>query len=150
MGTRTYFSTEGNAAVPWGRVVDGGYYDNSGIATLADVANAFVKAAKDFVSRDERYKHLRFQVFVILISNDPELSLATAPPPERPFAAPEYSQLTCLAQNPSDARKANECIEAGSSSLKMSEILSPIEAFMATRPAHAFAEKQSLFAKFRI
>jgi hypothetical protein len=49
----------------WGHLVDGGYFENSGAATLLDVASALDKAARELGLAP------RIVPFVLLIANDP-------------------------------------------------------------------------------
>jgi predicted acylesterase/phospholipase RssA/uncharacterized membrane protein SirB2 len=61
--------------LPWGRLVDGGYYDNSGAATLRDVLTATKRAVDDWHVEDKSAIDPEYLVLVIL--NNPDLSGAT-------------------------------------------------------------------------
>ena len=53
----------------WGRVVDGGYHENSGAQTAAGVLRAFRRAAWRFQRAHPQLA--RIEPYVILVSNDP-------------------------------------------------------------------------------
>lgn len=72
---RSPHAPEAGALVPWGNVVDGGYLDNSGAGTAADLLRA-LKFYEPQVMRllamtDDRFKGASLDFYVLLISNDP-------------------------------------------------------------------------------
>jgi hypothetical protein len=64
-----------DARVPWGNVVDGGYLDNSGAGTAADLLRALKfyepQVMRALALTDERFKGASLDFYVLLISNDP-------------------------------------------------------------------------------
>jgi hypothetical protein len=51
----------------WGRLVDGGYHENSGAQTAVDLLRALRRAARDF----EKTHAIRIEPHVVIITNDP-------------------------------------------------------------------------------
>ena len=99
-----------NGAI-WGRVVDGGYHENSGAQTAAGVLRAFRRAAWRFQRAHPELP--RIEPHVILISNDPSSGrLCDAPrEPEPEHVAPELlapleALLNTRAARGADARRA--------------------------------------------
>ena len=98
-----------NGAI-WGRVVDGGYHENSGAQTAAGVLRAFRRAAWRFQRAHPELP--RIEPYVILISNDPSSGrLCDAPREPEPahFAhellAPIDALVNTRAARGADARR---------------------------------------------
>jgi hypothetical protein len=95
----------------WGRVVDGGYHENSGAQTAAGVLRAFRRAAWRFQRAHPELPRIEPQV--ILISNDPASGRLCEPPREpvpEHFAhelfAPIEAVINTRTARGADARRA--------------------------------------------
>jgi hypothetical protein len=120
----------------WGRLVDGGYYDNSGTATLSDLLDALAKR----VVNAPHHAGLSIvpEFIVIVISSDVD-----TPPPgddgrafavhRNPFTAPDHMM-----------RVYQHVGNVPERSLGLSELNSPVEALLEAREAHADAELHHL------
>ena len=114
-------ATDGSCAVEvklWDRLVDGGYFENSGVATLTDVMRALATRAKT-PGKD--------QMFVIVIDNSNESELVC-----RKGRAPE--------------RDGNDSLQAGVAPL--SGVTAPIEALLHVREARGQLEVRRLRMDF--
>ncbi|MGH8629188.1 MAG: hypothetical protein ACREU7_00280, partial [Burkholderiales bacterium] len=104
----------------WDRVVDGGYFENSGLATLMDVVH-FLMPSNPAAADDEirKSRQLRSRVYIIVIDNSSEPELACPPSGwQRPVRT--------------DVRTAELSRTAG--------LAAPIEALLNVREAHARLE----------
>jgi hypothetical protein len=95
----------------WGRVVDGGYHENSGAQTAAGVLRAFRRAAWRFQRAHPELP--RVEPYVILIANDPSSGrLCDAPREPAPehvapeLLAPLEALLNTRSARGADARRA--------------------------------------------
>jgi hypothetical protein len=86
-----YISPEGKAGPPGGslRFVDGGYFDNSGAATLLEVVRALRKAASELGVNE------RVQIVTLVIRNEP---MPTAGCPQEPESGGFSTPLAILDQ----------------------------------------------------
>lgn len=143
--------------VMWGRLVDGGYYENSGAATLFDVARAFTEVVNDLhtgIPADEWHgalqlgSYIRPQITVVLISNDPrplQYSTGTNEAPRPPLRPAEPPEEVTLRYVPRFARnRVFGETDIWNRSAWLSELLSPPEALWDTRDARATGEKVTL------
>lgn len=122
----------------WGRLVDGGYYDNSGTATLSDLLDALVRHA---ANRPLAERGIVPEFVVLVISSDVD-----APPEGRddrafaarplPFMPPAHMMRVYRSLGTVPER-----------SLELSELNSPIEALLSARGAHADAETHHLMQR---
>ncbi len=124
-----------SAGAPWGRLVDGGYYDNSGTATLSDLLDALVR----HVAREPvRNASVTPEFIVLVISND--VDAAPAGPGDRVFSERRLPRMP-----PSHMMHVYEHLgDVPQRSLELSELDSPIETLLAAREAHADAEIRHL------
>lgn len=145
--------------VMWGRLVDGGYFENSGSATLSDV----VKAFQDVVS----YMHIgpdpneashsdlwlgayiKPEIVILIISNDPQplqyvssTTVQPPSPPERPAEPPKEVLRAYMSRIARDRVFSDTNIWTTSPAL--SEVLSPLYALLNSRVARATTEKSTL------
>jgi hypothetical protein len=95
----------------WGRVVDGGYHENSGAQTAAGVLRAFRRAAWRFQRAHPELP--RIEPYVILISNDPASGRLCEPAREpvlehfaQELLAPLEAVLNTRVARGADARRA--------------------------------------------
>jgi hypothetical protein len=75
----------------WGRVVDGGYHENSGAQTAAGILRALRRAAREFEAAQPAGR-TRIQPQVIIITND-AASARLCAPPEQIAASRWYAEL---------------------------------------------------------
>lgn len=75
----------------WGRVVDGGYHENSGAQTAAGLLRALRRAAREF-EKGQPKGPTRIQPHVVIITNDAG-SARLCDPPEEIAAARWYAEL---------------------------------------------------------
>jgi hypothetical protein len=128
----------GGIRTPWGRLVDGGYYDNSGTATLSDLLDALVRHV---ATRPAAERGIVPEFVVLVISNDvdepaggnDERAFASR---RLPFSPPEHMM-----------RVYRSVGEEPQHSLQLSELNSPIEALLSARGAHAEAEMHHLMER---
>ena len=130
----------------WGRLIDGGYYENSGIATIDDVTDAFLNAV-DYL-RVETPTWVRPEIIVVVISNDPapqqysSHSAEPSRPSERPIEPPREVLINYQLRN--QLSELLSQTDAWSSSIELSEVLSPVEGLLATRNGRAASERRTL------
>ena len=115
------------ATLPGGRLVDGGYFENTGVTTLADVVGSVKYALRNSNRRDDA------RIYVLLILNNPQ-------PPE---AYKQGANIPSLPDRPRDPPYA-----AGSAAEQKttpwSDYLSPIEGLFATQGARSFSDRYRL------
>lgn len=75
----------------WGRVVDGGYHENSGAQTAASLLRALRRAAREFEAAQPAGR-TRIQPHVVIITNDPG-STRLCDPPEEIAPSRWYAEL---------------------------------------------------------
>jgi hypothetical protein len=113
--------------VLWDRLVDGGYFENSGVATLIDIVRA---VEREGVPGQARGPGRKDRLFFIVI-NDSSVSELACPP----------ARLGSVTDSDS-----NESARAGAPSL--SGLTSPIEALLHTRDARGQLEVRRLRTEF--
>ncbi len=138
---------KGPAPTPlvWGRLIDGGYYENSGTATLNDVVGAFVNAF-EFL-RTEMSTDLRPEIIVVVISNDPaplQFSTHTAAPSEPSLRPIEPPREVILNYRSDELTHFLDKSGVWSKSVFLSELLSPVDGMLATRDGRAASERRML------
>jgi hypothetical protein len=128
----------------WDRVVDGGYFENSGLATLTDVIA--------LLGADEPASNRKFKnpVFVIIIDNSSNGELACDSPPPvfdlRHPVAPAPRQN--LRRRPQASAKQDEVEQRAETLPPMAGVTAPVEAFLSVREARGRLEVRRLRADF--
>lgn len=136
--------------VVWGRLVDGGYFEVSGAATVNDLMNAFAAEVDDMHRGAELPAYIQPELIVVVISNDPQpKQFATGtyeapPPPVRPLEPPPEMLWRWYGGSGAEADRALRETSIWATAPPGSEFLSPITAFFATRDARATREKRAL------
>jgi len=119
----------------WGRIVDGGYYDNSGAATLSDLLDALVRHV---AARPAGKDSIVPEFIVLVISSDVDAPAEGAG--GRAFASRPQPRMP-----PAHMMRVYQHFEGiQQESLELSELDSPIETLLAAREAHAAAELRHL------
>ena len=125
----------------WDLLVDGGYFENSGVATLSDVIRAFAVARERAAAEGKKAAAPRKdQMFVIVIDNSNESQLACR---ERRKTAGEASAATAPSLLGGDG---NEEVPPGVP--PMSGLTAPIEALLHVREARGQLEVRRLSIDF--
>ena len=119
-------SCPGERLMLWDRVVDGGYFENSGVATLSDVMRALTTVREPPKEAGPR----KSQMYVIVIDNSNESELA-CPPRAKPDADSEAMDEPPAARVPA-----------------LSGVTAPIEALLHVREARGRLEVRRLRADF--
>ena len=139
-------------AVIWGRLVDGGYFENSGAATALDVVQAIERSVKRMKSTGELPKSMDVDILVLVVSNDPEprrtWSVPSASdstyvqlPPKRPMEPPPNQITKYLKEDPNVVLSKTRI---WARQVWLSEMLSPLQALLSTRVARGEAEKTTV------
>jgi predicted acylesterase/phospholipase RssA len=123
------------SAVPWGRLVDGGYYDNSGAATLADLLDALERHVRATAAPRAP---IRPEFIVIAIASD--VDTMTNDNSDRAFASRPQPRVPPSAM----MHVYHRADTVPEDSLTFSELDSPVEALLSAREAHAEAELRHL------
>lgn len=117
--TALKFADDGQATGPWGRLVDGGYFDNSGAASLSDLTRQ-IAANWSMLGREGKPR-----LIALLLSNDPDDT--------RDF---------CGSGSFSPVR-ADSVVSAPRVARWLPEVLSPLDTLLGTREARApFHERE--------
>jgi hypothetical protein len=128
----------------WDRVVDGGYFENSGLATLTDLI-ALLEAEE--APGDREFKN---PVFVIVIDNSSNGELACDSPPPvfnlRRAVAPAPRQK--LRRRPQTSARQDEVEQRAETLPPMAGVTAPVEAFLSVREARGRLEVRRLRADF--
>jgi hypothetical protein len=111
--------------VTWGRLVDGGYFENTGAATLADVIEAVESALKD----SPRAADVR--LYVLLILNNPEPGI----PNDKDAGIPSLPKVPQAFTNPTGYERG---------STPWSDYTAPVEALFAAQGARGFGDRYRL------
>ncbi|MBV9719435.1 MAG: hypothetical protein JOZ77_08945 [Candidatus Eremiobacteraeota bacterium] len=115
--------------LPWGRLVDGGYFENTGAATLVDVISSVQKALHGAPRGADA------RIYVLLVLNNPDPGVPNTEqggipsPPPRPRGTP-YAHGRAVEQK----------------TTPYSDYMAPIETLFATQGARGFGDRYQLAA----
>ncbi len=139
--------------VAWGRLVDGGYFENSGAATAGDIVSAIDRY--DWSTRANGAGGRRVQIIVLSISNDPTRGIPNTvsvgqgthkrwlrSPPPRPLEPAGYELLRWAAAR--DGIDVLNSTDIWSTGMSFREVATPVQTLLATRDARADAEITAL------
>jgi hypothetical protein len=129
-GTARNHAIPGESSAAWMRLVDGGYFENSGTVTAHELLVA-VQALLGAQDADPAVARLR--PFVIHISNEPVPLSPGEPPQASCLQRDHWSEARSLAGDPK--QKA------------LGEVLSPLLALLNVRPARGFQAREALFVR---
>lgn len=116
-----------SAILPWGRLVDGGYFENTGVTTLADVVGSVRYALRNSPRRKDVHMY-----FLVILNN---------PDPAEAYA--KNANIPNLPARPRDPPYAGGDA-AGEVTTPGSDYTAPIEGLFATQGARSFSDRYRL------
>jgi hypothetical protein len=122
---------------PWGRLVDGGYYEGTGTATLNDVLQEVLKDLND-----PKYAQYKVQPFILVLLNDPRpyrvsgLDGTVPSLPSRPVEAPLQYSRDMDSSDPENVQQQTT---------PWSDYQAPLETYLATQDARSISDRIELY-----
>jgi hypothetical protein len=126
----------------WDRVVDGGYFENSGLGTLTDVMRLL---DADEAPREREFKNA---VFVVVIDNASDGELACQSPPPVFDLGDASASSQQLRRRPQAFARQDEAEMRAETLSPMAGLTAPIEAFLSVREARGRLEVRRLRGNF--